>query len=224
MTETTARIRKGSKHFEIKVDLEEANKIKKGLEGADLTKAIITENIFHSLKKGELASQADLEIAFGTTDEREIAEKIIKQGEVVATTESMREEQDQRYKQIVTFLVKNAVSPEGRPYTEEQFMKALTETKINIKNKSVESQITDIIDQLSKILPLKLETKRIRLTIPATHTGKVYSIIKDFLVNEQWQNNGSLQAEIDMPSGMVFDFYENIGNISHGSVISEEIK
>ena len=224
MTQTTARIKKNGKHFEILVELEEAMKISKGGSNANITDAVLTETIFNNLKSGENASTSDMENAFGSSDVLVVAEKIIKEGEVVRTTESMKTEHNVKYKQVVDFLVRNAVSPEGRPYTPDRMMKALTEAHVDIKNKPIESQIEEILDQLSKILPVKIEKKKVKLLIPAIHTGKAYGIIKEFIKTESWKNNGDLEVVVEMPSGLIFDFYDKINGATHGSVLSEEIK
>ncbi|MFH1522036.1 MAG: ribosome assembly factor SBDS [archaeon] len=222
MTQTTARTTKGGKHFEILVDLDEAMKVRKG-EG-NLGVAVLTGAIFHNLKSGEHAGDKDLEEAFGTSDMMAVAEKIIKGGEVVRTTESMKSEHDMKYKQVVDFLASNAVSPEGRPYTPDRIMKALYEARVNVKNKPIEGQVSEILDQLSKILPIKIEMKKVKLTIPALHTGKAYGIVKEFIIGETWKNNGDLEVIVEMPSGLIFDFYDKINGATQGSVMSEEIK
>lgn len=224
MANTTARIKKGGKHFEILVDMEEAMKVRKGEPGANLGAAVLTEAIFHNLKAGEHVSDNDLDIAFGTTDVDKVSEKIIKEGEVVRTAESMKADQDAKYKQVVDFLVKNAVSPEGRPYTPDRFMKALSEAHVNVKNKPIESQVEEIIDQLSKVLPIKIEMKKVKLIIPAIHTGKAYGIAKEFMVKEDWKNNGDLEIVVEMPAALIFDFYDKINSATQGSVMSEEIR
>jgi len=199
-------------------------KISKGGSNANITDAVLTETIFNNLKSGENASTSDMENAFGSSDVLVVAEKIIKEGEVVRTTESMKTEHNVKYKQVVDFLVRNAVSPEGRPYTPDRMMKALTEAHVDIKNKPIESQIEEILDQLSKILPVKIEKKKVKLLIPAIHTGKAYGIIKEFIKTESWKNNGDLEVVVEMPSGLIFDFYDKINGATHGSVLSEEIK
>jgi ribosome maturation protein SDO1 len=103
----------------------------------------------------------------------QVAEAIIKHGELERTTESIRAEQDKKYKQVVDFLSKNAVSPEGRPYTPDRIMKSLSEAHVNVKNKPIETQIDEIIDQLAKVLPIKIERKRVKLIVPAIHTEKL---------------------------------------------------
>ena len=224
MTQTTARIKRGGMHFEILVDLDEALKIAKGDKNANLQSAVITDAVFHNLKSGERASEEELIKNFETDDFWQVAEKIIKSGEVVKTTESIRAEQDKKYKQVVDFLSKNAVSPAGRPYTSDRVMKALTEAHIVVKNKSIESQIDDIIHELSKILPIRIERKKVKLVIPAIHTGKAYSVVKEFMISEEWKSNGDLEVIVEMPTALLFDFYDKINSATHGSVLSEELK
>ena len=222
MVNTTARIKKGGKHYEVLVDLDEAIKVSKG-EG-NINVAVLNDAVFHNLKSGERASQDDLEINFGTSDFSTVAEKILKSGEIVRTAESMKENQDKKYKQVVDFLVRNAVSPEGRPYTPDRIMKALKEAHVNVKNKPVEMQVEEILDQLSKVLPVKVERKKIKLLIPAIHSGKAYGIVKEFMIREDWKDNGDLEVMVELPSGIVMDFYDKVNGATAGSVMSEEIK
>ena len=197
-------------------------KVRKG--DGNLSVAVLTEDVFHNLKSGEKASDTDLLKEFGTTEFMEVAEKIIKSGEVVKTTESIRAEHDQKYKQVVDFFARNAVSPEGRPYTPDRIMRALGEAHVNVKNRPIEHQVNEIVEQLSKILPIKMEIKRIRLIVPAIHTGKAYGIIKEFMTKEEWKSNGDLEVVVAMPAGLVMDFYDKINSATQGSVLSEELK
>ena len=95
MAQTTARVTKGGKHYEVLVDLDEAMKVRKG-EG-NINAAVLTDAIFHNLKSGEHVSDIDLKNNFGTTEMIEVAEKIIKGGEVVRTAESMKADTDVKY-------------------------------------------------------------------------------------------------------------------------------
>ena len=224
MKNTTARIVKGGKRFEILVDEAEAIRFRRGEPGSSFNAAVLTDAVFYNLKSGEHASADDMEVKFGTNEFEAVCTKIIKEGEVVRTTESRKEDQNKQYKQVVDFLVKNAVSPEGRPYPENTIMKALSEAHVNVKNKPVESQITEIMDQLSKILPIKIETKKVKLIIPAQHTGKAYGTAKEFMKEENWMNNGDLEAIVEVPAGLIMDFYDKINDATSGSVLSEELK
>jgi ribosome maturation protein SDO1 len=81
-----------------------------------------------------------------------------------------------------------------------------------------------LFDNLQRILPIKLEVKKIRVIVPAQHTGRSYGVLKDYIERENWLSNGDLEAILNIPSGMVFDFYDKLNSITHGSVVSEEIK
>ncbi len=224
MVNTTARIKKGGKHYEVLVDLDEAIKFRKDEVGASINAAVLGDAVFHNLKSGERCSQDDLEVEFGSSVFETVAEKIIKSGEVVRTAESMKGEQDKKYKQVVDFLVRNAVSPEGRPYTPDRIMKALKEAHVNVKNKPVESQVEEILDQLGKVLVVKVERKKVKLLIPAVHSGKAYGIVKEFMIREDWKNNGDLEVVVEVPSGLLMDFYDKVNGATSGSVMSEEMK
>jgi ribosome maturation protein SDO1 len=222
MVQTTARIRKGKNSFEILVDLDEALKVRKGL--GDISRAILTDSVFYNLKSGEHAAKDILEIEFQTGDFYEICKKIICSGEVVLPTEYLNTQVEQKYKQVVDFLTKNAVSPEGRPYTPDRMMTALREAKINVKNKPIENQIGEIVEHLQKIIPLRIDMKKIRITIPAQYTGKAYGVVSEFREGEEWLSNGDLIITIKIPAGIVMDFYDKLNKVTHGSSLAEELK
>jgi len=93
-----------------------------------------------------------------------------------------------------------------------------------VKNKSIESQVGEIVDALAKVLPINIEKKRVKLIVPAIYTGKAYGIVKEFMVSEDWKNNGDLEVVVEMPAGLVMDFYDRINSATSGSVMSEEVK
>lgn len=222
MTQTTARIKKAGKPFEILVNLENALKYKKG--EVNFIQAD-TAFIFKDLKKGEKASDSDMKDAFGTTDVQKITEEIVKKGEVLTTQEQRNAEQEKKFKQVVDFLATKAVDPKtGNPHSAERIKSALEQAHVNIKNVPIENQINDILNEISKILPIKLETKSVRVTIPAMHTGKAYGIINQYKQNENWLDDGSLRVLVNVPSGLVMDFYDKLNSVTHGSALTEEVK
>jgi ribosome maturation protein SDO1 len=222
MTQTLARLKRAGKHFEIKVDLDDALKLRKG--ESDFIE-VEGDVIFTDAKKGERASNQDLELAFETTDINEIAKKIVKNGEVQTTQEHRNAEQEKKFKQIVDFLATNAIDPTtGNPHTAERIKNALEQSHINIKNIPVENQIKDILDKISAVIPIKLDTKKVKVTIPAIHTGKAYGVITQYKESENWLPDGSLEVIVAVPSGIIIDFYDKLNNITHGSALTEEIK
>lgn len=222
MTNTIARIKKAGKHFEILVDMDAALKFRKG--DSDFIEAE-GDRIFTDSRKGQVPSDSDLREAFGTTDVNEIVKKIVKEGEVQTTQAHRDAEQEKKFKQVVDFLARNASDPQsGNPITTERIKNALEQSNVNIKNTSVENQISDILAEISKIIPIKIQTKRIRIRVPAAQTGQVYGIVAQHKESENWLDDGSLEVVVKIPSGMVMDFYDKLNNITHGSAITEEIK
>ena len=223
MTQTTARIKQHGKHFEIVVDMERALKYKKGETNAvDFLEA---DTVFTDSKKGFKAPESDLKSSFGTDDVNAIAGKIVKSGEILLTQEHRDEEREKKIKQVVDFLSRNAVDPKtGNPHTSSRIESALKEASLNIKNVPIENQVKEIIESLSKVLPIKLETKKVKVIVPAIHTGKVYGLLAQHKESEKWLDNGDLEATIAIPAGLVMDFYDKLNSMTHGSVVTEEIR
>ncbi|GIU68639.1 MAG: rRNA metabolism protein [Candidatus Pacearchaeota archaeon] len=223
MTQTIARIKQHGKNFEIIVDLEKALRFKKGQ--SNLVDFLEIEKVFTDSKKGFTASSKDLKDSFGTENINEIASKIVKTGEILLTKEYRDEEREKKIKQIIDFLSRNAIDPRtGNPHTAERIKTALEQAHINIKNTPIENQIKDIVTELEKVLPIKFETKKVRVTIPSIYTAKVYGLINQYKQNESWLENGDLEAVLSIPSGLIIDFYEKLNSVTHGSALTQEIK
>lgn len=221
MPNVEARIRVKEKHYEINVDLDEALKVKKG-EG-NINSALQSPQIFYDLKKGTIASQDDLKSAFGTTDIYEVAEQIIKKGEVQKTQEYRDEEKEKKMKQVITLILQNATDQNDRPYTEERIKSAIQEAHFNFDNRPAEKQMPDLIHKLKPIIPIKIQTKRIKLIIPAQFTGQVYGLLQENKESEEWLPNGNLQVVMNIPAGLLMDFYDKINNLTHGAIQSEDL-
>jgi ribosome maturation protein SDO1 len=222
MANTIARIKKAGKRFEIIVDLDDALKFKKGEIDSISVEGDV---IFSDSAKGQRASGSDLKEAFGTEDVVEIASKIIKEGEVQTTQEHRDTEQEKKFKQVVDFLVQNASDPQtGNPHTPERIKSALEQAHVNVKNVPVDQQINEIIEQISRIIPIKLETKKVKIRIPAMHTGQAYGVINPYKESENWLDNGDLEVIVNVPAGMIMDFYDKLNSITHGSALTEEIR
>src|SRR3989344_5879801 len=140
MTNTIARIKQRGKHFEIIVDMDKALNFRRGMGSpADFLEI---DRVFYDSKKGTAASGDDLEISFGTKDVNSIAERIVKNGEVLVTQEHRDEEKEKKYKQVVDFLVVNAINPQdNRPLTAE-IIKKYKETENWLSNGDLEAVVS----------------------------------------------------------------------------------
>lgn len=222
MTQTIARIKQKGKHFEIIVDLEKAIAFRKSSVDNGFLEM---DRVFIDSKKGLAAPTIELKNAFGTDDIYEISQKIVKAGEVMLNQDYRDDEREKKIKQVVDFIAKNAVDPRTKmPHTPERIKSALEQAHINIKNVPVENQIQDIVAELSKILPIKITMRKVIITVPAIHTGKVYGVVSQYKEKEEWLPNGDLKVTAEIPAGVIIDFYEKLNSVTHGAALTEEAK
>ncbi|OIO41143.1 ribosome assembly factor SBDS [Candidatus Pacearchaeota archaeon CG_4_9_14_3_um_filter_31_7] len=225
MDNVICKLRVGSKIFEILVDPEKALYYKQTKQGT-ISNIIAMDVIFLDSKKGIKASNDDIMKAFQTLDISIIAQKMIMHGEIEVPKKLRDKEHEEKIKQVVDFLSRNAIDPRtNRPHPITRIQAALEQTHINIKNKSVEEQINDILKELEKIIPIRIEVKKIKVSIPAVYTGKAYGILKDFNIqNEKWNEDGSLDCIVNIPAGLIMDFFDKLNGITHGAAMTEEMK
>lgn len=222
MANVEARIKVKGKQFEISVDLDEALKVKAGK--GNVMAALNMPSIYTDLKKGNAASNAELNAAFDTDDVYKIAEMIMKSGEIQKTQDFRDAEREKRIKQVIDLVLRNAVDQNGRPYTEERIRKAINEVHFSFDNRPAEQQMPALIEKLTTIIPIRVETKKIKLTIPARFSAQVYGLLKDYKESEEWLSNGDLEVILNIPSGLQIDFYDKLNSVTKGSVVSQEMK
>lgn len=224
MTDTIARFKSGKLTFETMVDLDSAMKFRKG-EKISIQEVVKDNFVYTDIKKGMRAGKDELINVFGTTDILIIIDKIVKKGDIEITKEFRDEALENRKKQIIDFLSKNAIDARtNRPFTPDMIESAIRQVGVKIENVSIEKQISKIIDNLKKIIPIKLETKKIRIKIPPQYTGQTYGLIQEFKEKEDWMSDGSLDVIMNIPVGVVMDFYDRLNKITHGATITQEIK
>jgi len=224
MVDTIARLRVGKLGFETMVDLDSAMKLRKGI-AVSITDVIRDNFVYTDLKKGMKAGKAELELSFGTTELSLIVDKIVKKGELEVTQEFRDEALENRKKQVIDFLSKNAVDARtNRPFTPDIISNAIKQAGIKIENVSVDKQIKNIIETLKKVIPIKIETKKIKIKIPAQFTGQTYGLIQEYKEKEDWLTDGSLEVILNIPVGITMDFYDRLNKITHGSALTSEVK
>lgn len=224
MTDVIARIKIKGKNYETLVDIDKALQLKQG-KPASMENVMAVDKIFYDSKKGLNVSDSDLNEAFGTSDINEVGEKIVKSGELLVPKEYRDKERGDKKKQIVDFLARHALDPRtDNPHTAERIAAALDEAGISIDNRPIEQQITKTIEKIKEILPIKIQTKKLKLRIPSEHTGRAYGLLQEYKESENWLSNGDLECTINLPVGLQEDFYDKLNGITHGSVMSEEIK
>ena len=224
MVDTVARLKVGKLDFETMVDLDCAMKLKKGI-AVNIADVIRDNFVYTDLKKGMRAGKAELELSFGTTELATIVDRIVKKGMIEVTQEFRDEALENRKKQLVDFLSRNAINAQsGRPYTPEMIESALKQSGVKIENVPVEKQLGKILEGLKRVIPIKIETKKLRIRIPAEFTGRIYGLLQENKEKEEWLSDGSLEVILNIPVGLQSDFYDKLNSITHGAAITSEVK
>ena len=217
---TVARLTKDNEHFEVLVKSQKALDYRNG-KIAGITEVLAAETIFSDANKGTRVAEEQLRKAFGTTDALKIADTIIKKGTLQLTTEQRRKMVDDKRKQIIDFISRQAVDPKTNlPHPPLRIENAMEQIHYPIDPyKPVEEQAKDIVKLLRPILPLKIEQISVGVHIPAEYSARAYGAIKTFGVikREEWRSDGSWYGTVEMPAGSYASFLNKLGEATKGS-------
>ncbi len=211
---------KDNEHFEVLVKPQKALDYRMGKIAA-ITEVLVTETIFSDANKGTKVAEENLRKAFGTTETLKIAEIILKKGTLQLTTEQRRKMIEDKRKQIIDFISRQAVDPKTNlPHPPLRIENALEQIRYSIDPfKPVEEQAKEIIKELRMILPLKMEQVSVGVHIPVEYSARAYGTIKGFgtIKREEWRADGSWYGVLEMPAGLYGPFLEKLGEITKGS-------
>jgi len=221
-----ARLETHGEKFEILVDPDLAYLFKSGSK-KDIINMLAAEDIFTDARKFERPTAEALRKIFGTIDVMQIAETILRKGDVQLTTEQKKKMVEEKRKKIVAILARECIDPRtGAPHPPQRIEKAMEESKVHVDPfKDAETQLNDVIDALRPILPMKFEKVKIAVRVPAEHAPRAFGVLKEYnMQKEEWQANGSLIVVVEMPAGLQGEFYDKINKITSGNVETKILK
>jgi ribosome maturation protein SDO1 len=222
---TIVRLTQDGDKFELLVKPDPALEYKLG-KRADISSVLVSDEIYIDANKGSRASSEKMIKHFKTTDASEIAKQIILRGELNLTTDQRRKMVEEKRKQIVQFINKSFVDPKTHlPHPIMRIEAAMDEARVPIDPfKKAEDQTKTIIDSLRKILPLKSESVKLTVTVPAQFAAQSYSVLKATgdMKGEEWLSDGSLRAALEMNAGMKGEFLDRLGSATKGSAQVKE--
>ena len=213
--------------FEILVKPDPALEYKLGKK-KDISSVLVSDDIYTDSNKGTKPSTEKLLKAFKTEDATEIAQKILEKGDLNLTTDQRRKMVEEKKKQLVEFIAKTYVDPRTHlPHPPLRVEQALKDARLSIDpQKSVDEQVKDIVEKLRSIIPLKSENLSLEITVPAQFASQSYAVLKSVgsLKKEEWQNNGSLKAILEIPAAARPNVIDRLGSITKGSATVEVMK
>ena len=224
---TVARFSFEGEKFEILVKPDPALDYKLGKK-KDISAILVSEDIYTDSGKGTKPSAEKLLKAFKTEDLTEIAKIIMQKGDLNLTTDQRRKMIEDKKKQIVEFIVKTYVDPRTHlPHPPVRVEQAMKDGRVSVDpQKTVEDQVKDIVEKLRSIIALKSENMNLEITIPAQYASQSYAVLKSVgsLKKEEWQNNGSLKAILEIPAAARPNVIDRLGSITKGSASVEVIQ
>ncbi|WP_340101542.1 ribosome assembly factor SBDS [Salinibaculum salinum] len=225
----TARLESHGERFEVLVDPDAALAIKRDEFDGDLEDVIAAEDVFEDAARGDRPAESALEDVFGTTDPMEIIPEVIKRGEIQITAEQRREMQEQKRKQLINRITRNAVNPQmdDAPHPPERIKSALEETDFRVDPmEPVESQVDEALDALRPVIPIRFDTVTVAAQIPADYAGSAQAQIRQFgdLEREEWQPDGSWIGVIEFPAGLQNEFYDLVNELSSGEAETRMVR
>ncbi len=213
--------------FEILVKPDPALEFKLGKRD-DVSSVLISDDIYIDSKKGTKPSAEKLLKAFKTEDTAEIAKRMIREGDLNLTTDQRRKMIEEKRRQIITHIAKTYVDPKTHlPHPPLRIEQAMKDGRVSIDpHRSVEEQVKDIVDKLRAIIALKSESIQLEIIVPAQFVAQSYAVLKSIgvLQREEWQNNGSLKAILEIPAAARPNVIDRLGSITKGSASVEVVK
>lgn len=224
------KYKKSGKTFEVSVDPDKIVELREGV-ALDIDEVVNDNKIFIDMKKGLVASEAELEEGFGTTDPDKILQLMVKEGEVQFTQKYRDELRERKFNKLINLIHLNAVDPKtGIPHPETRIRSGLEEAKFKINDLvKAENQVDDAIKLLRPIIPISLEKVILEVVVPTQFAGALHGKILTFgkVKQENWLNDGGLHLLIELPAGLQNKLIDMINNASHGGCtieVKERIK
>ncbi len=223
----TARLETHGTRFEILVHSEPAWKVRSG-KPVDLRDTLAGNFVYKDAKKGLKASEELIQKVFGTQDIYKVAEEILKRGEIQLTSEQRRELAETKRKQIINFIMRNAVDPKtGLPHPATRIVLAMEEARVGIDPfKDSDEQAMDVIKALRPLLPLKIAQLLIQVRIPPAYASRTFGALQKLgsVKQSDWRPDGSLEASIEIPAGTKGSVIDKVNEATRGEAQIQIIK
>jgi ribosome maturation protein SDO1 len=214
------RLSSSGEHFEILVHPDPALDFKFG-RNVEISQIVAVDEVYSDANKGLRVPAEKLAKIFKTTNFLQIAEVILRKGDLNLTTDQRRRLVEEKRKQIVVAISRNYVDPRsGLPHPPLRVEQAMAEVRITIDPfKDAGEQTKNVIDQLRGILPLKSERIKMLIKVPAQYASQSFGALKGVgeIVKEEWGGDGGLTVIIEIPAGVHSTLLDRLGSLSKGT-------
>lgn len=217
----------GGDHFEILVHPDPALEFKMGRK-IDVSQVVAVDEVYADANKGLRVPTEKLTRVFKTNNFLQIAETILRKGDLNLTTDQRRRMVEEKRKQIVANISRNYVDPRsGLPHPPLRVEQAMAEVRITIDPfKDAGEQTKAVVDELRGILPLKSERIKMLVKIPSQYASQSFGALKGVgdIVKEEWGSDGGLTVIVEIPAGVHSTLLDRLGSLSKGTAQASIIR
>jgi len=224
-----ARLESHGEKFEILVDPDLAADFKNPeKDSIAIEDVLAVEDIFKDAKKGDKSSDEAMMKVFDNNDVLEVATEIINNGHIQLTAQQKRDMQEEKRLMVINKIARESINPQnGLPHPVTRIENAMEETKVKIDPfKSVDEQVQIVLKAIKIKIPIRFEHVKVAVRLPGSVAGNAFSTIAKFgkILNEEWQQDGSWIAVVEIPGGLQDNFNLKMGEISGGEAETKAIK
>lgn len=218
-----ARLQIKDKRFEIFVDCEKAMLIKEG-KSSDIDSALLVDKIFKDVKKGEVAGNLDK--TFGTDDVKKVATEIIKRGEVQLSSTYREKELSMLKNRVIDSIASMAIdSTTNIPIPRKRIELAIQEVHHNFDlNKPEKDQTEELLNQLKKILPIKLGEFLYAVEIPLQYANEAMLYLKRLAsIKGNTRNENDISVNFSVKAGNEAELLSKLRGVTHGNIVVRKL-
>lgn len=217
---STVRLTVEGDHFEILVHPDPALDFKLGRK-VEVSQVVAVDEVYSDANKGLRVPSEKLTKAFKSSNFLQIAEIILRKGELNLTTEQRRRLTEEKRRQIITNIARNFVDPRtGLPHPPLRVEQAMAEVRLTIDPfKDVNEQTKGVVDALRVILPLKSERIKLLVKVPSQFASQSFGALKGAgdILKEDWGVDGGLTVMIEIPAGAHATLLDRLGSLTKGT-------
>ena len=218
-----ARLKIKDKNYEIFVDCDKAMDIRQG-KSQDVESALMVDKVFKDIKKGEVAGNLDKQ--FGTDDINKIALEIIKRGDVQVSA-AYREKQLALLKnRIIDSISSMAIDLNTNlPIPRQRIELAMQQVHHNFDlNKPEKEEEAAVLEQLKKILPIRLGEFSYKLSVPLQYANEAMLYLKRLAsIKTNTRTDDGLIVEFSVKAGSEAELLNKVKSATHGSAVFEKM-
>lgn len=194
----------------------------------EVSQIVAVDEVYSDANKGLRVPTEKLVKHFKTSNFLQVAETILRRGDLNLTTEQRRKLVEEKRKQIVSTIARNFVDPRtGLPHPPMRIEQAMAEVRISIDPfKDVNEQTKMTVEELRGVLPLKSERIKLLVKVPAQYSSQSFGALKGVgdIVKEEWGQDGGLTVVIEIPAGVHATLLDRLGSITKGNAQASIIR